>query len=123
MFISALFRPQTIVAIGIALVLATAAYGFAAANTVPDARLGDGAGTVSGYTVTNVTYYLDAADPGLLERVTFSLDAAATTVRGQLVAGGAWYTATNTSGLNWEIDPDPDVNTADVDTLRIVAAE
>lgn len=89
MFITALFRPKTLVAVGLALVLTTAAYGFAAANTVPDSKAGDGTGAVSGYTVSNVTYYLEASDPSKLDKVTFTLDAAASSVRTQLITSGS----------------------------------
>jgi hypothetical protein len=34
------------------LTISVAAYAFAAANTVPDTKAGDGLGVVSGYTVT-----------------------------------------------------------------------
>lgn len=34
--------------------ISLSAYAFAAANTVPDTKAGDGSGTVSGYNVTSV---------------------------------------------------------------------
>jgi hypothetical protein len=125
MFIPSLLRPRNIAAAAVALVIATSAYGFAAANTVPDSKAGDGTGTVSGYTVTNVTYVLEASDPSKIDTVTFTLDAAADTVQVQLVTGGSWYEADNGgSGNNWTVNPAAGaLDAEDVDTLRVVAVQ
>jgi hypothetical protein len=105
------------------LVLSVAAYAFAAANTVPDTKAGDGVGVVSGYDVTSVEYTLNGTDPSTLDSVAFDVGAAAIKVEAQLVATtGSWYACTqvgvttvwtcNTTGL--------DVST--IDQLRVVAA-
>ena len=62
------------------LILGTATYGFAAGNTVPAGEAGEGSGVISGYTVTNVVYTLNASDPTVFATVTFTLDAAASDV-------------------------------------------
>ena len=43
-----LTRPRNTGLVLLALILAAAVYGFAAANTVPDTYAGDGAGTILG---------------------------------------------------------------------------
>jgi hypothetical protein len=48
MFISSVLRVRFIAAAALALVLATAAYGFAAGNTVPASKAGAGEGAISG---------------------------------------------------------------------------
>ena len=117
-----------IAAAALALVIATAAYGFAAANTVPDTNAGDGSGTISGYTASSVVYVLETADPTKLDTVTFTLTpdsggATAGTVKVQLVASGTWYTASNGgSGNDWTVDPTAgSLAVSSVDTLHIVA--
>ena len=74
-------RRRTAVIIAVAAALAFAAYAFTAANTVPSSKAGDGSGTISGYTVSNIAYTLDATNAANIESVAFTLDAAATTVR------------------------------------------
>ena len=68
-------RPRSFGMLIIALILAASVYGFAAANTVPDTYAGDGSGTISGYTITNVDYGLTTADsdPTDIDQVSFSL--------------------------------------------------
>lgn len=104
------------------LIMAGATYAFAAANTVPATKAGDGLGVISGYTVTNVVYTFDAADPSLLDMVTFDLSAAAATVEVQLVATtGPWYACTLDTGTTWECATS-DLAVSTVDQLRVVAA-
>ncbi len=89
-------RILTIVAtVAVSLVLATAAFAFAASNTVPTTTSGDGANTISGYTITSVSYGLDTTNPGNIDTVTFTISpTAAATVKIQLVTGGTWYSCT-----------------------------
>ena len=83
------------------LAVAGAASALAAANTVPDTYAGDGSGTISGYTVTNIEYNLNATDPGDIDSVEFDLNAAATAVTVQLVdPAGNWFTCSNV-GNHW----------------------
>jgi len=110
-----------------AMLIATAAYGFAAANTVPATNAGDGSGAVSGYAASNVVYVLESADPTKLDSVTFTLTpqnggATPGTVKVQLINGGTWYTASNTTGNDWIVDPAAgSLSVSAVDTLHIVA--
>lgn len=107
----------------IAVVLAVSAYAFAAANTVPDTQAGAGSGTISGYTVSNVVYNLNASDPTLLDSVEFTLDAAATSVQIKLVAAGStWYGCTNVLN-DWTCDTtSPAQSVATMDELEVVAS-
>ena len=118
------------------LLVAVAAYGFAATNTVPPTGAGDGVGTISGYTVSAVTYDVDGdSDPSTLENVLFTLaadgasDVLPTTVEIQLIAtAGLWYSCTTTdldlaapADYTCAISPSLDVDL--LDQLRVVAAE
>jgi hypothetical protein len=83
MFHSRTFR--SIIILIVALVFASTAYAMAASNTLADAgKAGDGSNTVSGYTVSGVTYNLGAADPSLIASVEFDLDAPASSVAASL---------------------------------------
>jgi hypothetical protein len=80
------------------LVLAGATYAFAAANTVPTSKAGDGSGAISGYTVSAIHYNLSDANPGNIDNITFTLNsapAAGSTIKIKLVAAGStWYSCT-----------------------------
>lgn len=101
--------------------LSLAVYAFAAANTVPDTKAGDGLGVVSGYTVTSVVYTLNAASPSTLDSVEFDLGAAAIQVHAQLVAAGPWYACTLSAGTTWSCDT-TGLTVLTIDQLRVVAA-
>lgn len=106
------------------LALSVAAYAFAASNTVPATKAGDGTGTVSGYTVTSVVYTLNATNPNTLDSVSFDLGAAAATgkVKAQLVSSaGTWYDCTLTAGTVWSCDT-TGLAVSTIDQLRVIAA-
>ena len=71
-------RSRIIGILVVAAALATGAYAFTATNTVPASSAGSGSGTISGYTVSNVAYQLNATTPSDIDSVTFTLSAAAT---------------------------------------------
>jgi hypothetical protein len=74
-------------------------YAFTAANTVPDTKAGDGAGTVTGYVLSSVHYNLNATNPANIDSVQFTLDSApvaGSTIKAQLFPAGSWYTCTAT---------------------------
>ncbi|MBI3151795.1 MAG: hypothetical protein HYZ21_06660 [Chloroflexi bacterium] len=106
----------------VVVVLSVSAYAFAAANTVPATKAGDGTGAVSGYTVTSVVYTLNGTDPTTLDEVSFDLGAAATQVKVQLVATtGSWYACTLDTGTVWQCDT-TGLTVSSINQLRVVAA-
>ena len=115
-----------VVRLGAVLLLVLAvmagAYGFAATNTVVAPRAGDGAGTISGYTVSNVAYTLNSSNPQVLDKVEFDLDNPASTVKVRLQTGGTWYSCTNTSGNHWSCDT-PGQGVQPANELRVVAVQ
>ncbi len=103
------------------IVIAVSAYAFAAANTVPATSAGAGSGTVSGYTITNVVYNLNATDPQNLDSVNFTLSAAATTVKIKLVAAGStWYNCTVVLNNDWTCTT-TGATVSSMDQLNVVA--
>ncbi|MCX6619209.1 MAG: hypothetical protein NTZ98_24320 [Acidobacteria bacterium] len=81
----------------VSLVFATAAFALAATNTVPDTTAGDGSGAISGYTISNVTYALNASNPSNVDSVSFTIVPTTGVVKVQL-NGSTWYNCTNTAG-------------------------
>jgi hypothetical protein len=112
---------KVLVVLMVVVVLAGSAYAFAAANTVPSTQAGDGSGTISGYTVSNVAYNLNSSDPSALDSVDFTLSAAATNVQIKLVsAGSTWYACTVVTGNDWTCDTSG-ATVLSMDELRVVA--
>jgi len=99
-----IFRPRVLLALGFGAIVAVTVSGFAAANTVPASKAGDGAGAITGYVVTaaSVDYTLNAADPRNIDQVVFDLDSnpvASSQIRIKLVSGGVtWYSCTWVAG-------------------------
>jgi hypothetical protein len=107
----------------VVLVFATAAFAFAAANTMPASTYaGEGSSVTSGYTVSNVVYNLNAATPSNIDSVTFSLNAAATNVKVRLVTTGSYFSCTNSSGFNWSCTS-AGTTVAAADEFRVVASQ
>ncbi len=111
------------------LIVAASVYAFAAANTVPESGAGDGSGTISGYTASNITYDTnDDGNPSTLDEVTFDLAATAgagtpTEVFVEVVSGSDnWFSCANSAGSTWNCVI-TSTNTADADSLNVVAAE
>ena len=111
-------------AVGVAGVLAMGAYAYTASNTVPTSNAGTGAGAISGYTVTNVSYTQNGTDPRDLDAVTFTISPAdADEVNAQLVDGGAWYACVNTAGSVSCDTTSPQATAAAADQLTVVASD
>jgi hypothetical protein len=74
-----------IVAGVVALAIGGGAYAFTASNTVPPTTAGAGAGAVSGYTITNIHYVLDATTPANIDSLTFTISPAVPSAGGGTV--------------------------------------
>jgi len=126
MFLSRAFKIFLVVLVAFAF--ASVATAYAAANTVPPTNAGDGAGTISGYTISAVHYDLNATNPQNIDSVTFTVNTAipsGSTVKIKLVsAGNDWYTCTgqgSTTITCITTSPQATVNTAN--SLRVVIAD
>lgn len=95
-----------LIAIVVALAIAGGVYAFTASNTVPLTTAGSGSGVVSGYTVTNLHYVLDATTPVNIDSLTFTISPAVpntgsgkVTIAAALSTGGPTnYTCTTDTG-------------------------
>ena len=95
-------------------------YAFAFSNSEAE-ESGEGAGTISGWTTSNVQYQL-SSDPSLVKSVNFDLDAPAGTVSVQLSSQSAVFTScTNVSAYHWQCDFSAGVSLASMDELRVIA--
>jgi hypothetical protein len=124
-----LFNVRNVAVVMVVLLLASGVYAFAAANVVPESGAGQGAGDISGYTVTNVTYTLDSTDPQELDAVDFDLAATAgagtpSSVEVQMDStGGTWYSCTAGTPPAYSCTVTDTLLVADMDSLNVVAAE
>ena len=80
-------RTAGLLVLGVAAVLAIAAYAFTASNTVAAHSAGAGAATVSGYEVKSPTNYTFSGDGETMVGVKFELNKAATDVQVALTKG------------------------------------
>ena len=121
---------RTVIVVFALIILSAFVYGFAAANTVPETGAGDGSGTVSGYTISNVSWSLLSSDPSSLSGVDLDVAAtagagAASDVRITVDGGSTWVTCTGPSGSTWSCSfatgSEPSVSA--VSALQVVAAE
>ena len=116
-------RNRYLAAAAIAAIVAPAAYAFTAANTVPASSAGSGSGAISGYTVSNVAYTLNASNPQNVDQVAFTISPTTGTVKVQVVSGGSWYACTNTAGSVSCATTSPQATAATVNQLTVVAAQ
>ena len=92
---------RMIAAGSIAALMGLAGSAFTASNTMPeDTQAGAGTTAITGYTVSDVHYGLNATNPENIDSVTFNLNSTppvGSTMKIKLVAAGStWYTCTNT---------------------------
>lgn len=125
---STMKRVRRLTVVAVFAIVAVAAFGFAAANVVPESGAGDGDKAISGYTVTNVTYDLDGTNPSLIDEVSFDLApsagaGAATEVQVQLVTGGTWFSCTAGVAPNWDCNIGGSVTALAANNLRVVAVQ
>lgn len=118
---------RILIALGLVAViggLLAAGSAFTASNTVPDASLGQGANTISGYTVSGVTYTPNGSNPANIDSVSFTINpTTAGTVEIQLVSGGAWYTCSNSSGSVTCATTSPQATAGAANSLNVVAGQ
>jgi len=122
------------VAFGAAAAVAGGAYAFTAANTVPTSNAGAGSGAVSGYTVTNVHYALDATTPANVDSLTFNVSpvipstgSGKVIVQAALSTGGpnTYTCSTNTAGdtVTCATTSPQQLAAATLTSLTVVAAQ
>lgn len=119
-----MFRPSKLFVVLLVLIFATAAFAFAATNTVPGTYAGEGAEVISGYEVLTVDYNLNVANPSNIDSVDLTLDAAASDVKISVVSGGAVYDCSG-AGTNWTCDTTvgTQATVSAANQLRVIAVD
>jgi hypothetical protein len=93
-----LLQTKILVAAVVVAVIGGGVYAFTASNTVPSTTAGAGAGVVSGYTVTNLHYGLNATTSANIDSLTFTISPAIpNTSSGKVVIAAALSTGGPTS--------------------------
>jgi hypothetical protein len=119
--------PRILIGMTLVAGVAGATQVFTASNTVTVKKAGDGAGTISGYTIASVAYSLNASNPQNIDAVTFTTNAAASTVRARLETSGSFYSCTTTNSPTntaWSCTTtSPQATVANAAELRVVAVE
>jgi hypothetical protein len=123
MFMKRAFKVLLVVIV--AFVFASVGNALAAANTVPASAAGDGAGAISGYTVSAVHYNLNATNPQNIDSVTFTTNVtvpAGSTVKIQL-DGANWYTCAGQGSTSISCTTtSPQATVSSATSLRVVIA-
>ena len=109
----------------IVLILSMAIYAFAAANVVPASSAGDGSGAISGYTISTIHYVLNAANPGNIDSVTFTLSTAPAAGGSIKISldGANWYSCTNVTTAVTCVTTAPQATVLLATNLRVVVAQ
>ena len=120
---------------GAGLAMAAAACRSTPARTGPPSeqprQSGAATVSVSGYTVSNLSYTYDSSNPDNITKVEFELDNGAAVVHLQLASGGAWYGCSENAGFTasatpphtvWDCDTtSPQATVTSQDEIRVVA--
>ena len=122
-----------VVAVVVAAVIGGGAYAFTASNTVPSTTAGSGAGTVSGYTVTNLHYNLNATSPANIDSLTFTISPVVPStstgkvvIQAALTVGGptSYTCTTDTTGATVTCaTTSPQLTAATLTGVTVVAAQ
>ena len=118
-------RLLTIGALGVVGAIGFSAYAFTASNTVPDSNAGDGDSTVSGYTISDIEYGLNASTPTNIDTVSFTI-APATAGTTKAKMDGNWYDCTNTAGAvvcDTDAAPGPQLTAVGIENLEALAVQ
>lgn len=111
-------------AVAIVATVVGAGSAFTASNTVPNASVGQGSNTISGYTISGEAYTINAANPLDVDAVTFTISpSTATVVKAQIASGGAWYACINTAGSVSCTTTAPQATTLAANALNVVASQ
>jgi hypothetical protein len=117
----------------VAAVIGGGVYAFTASNTVPNTTAGSGNGTVSGYTVTNLHYNLNATTPANIDSLTFTISPAVPStstgkvvIQAALTTGGptSYTCTTDTAGATATCATiSPQLTAATLTSVTVVAAQ
>ena len=105
------------------MMFSTAAYAFAASNTVPVSNAGEGSAVIGGYAVTGVTYTYSTANPSMVTFVDFDIAPAATKAGVSLATGGTLVDCGALTAGGTHAHCPVNVSVLSADRLRVVASD
>jgi hypothetical protein len=112
---------RTIVMLGVVVIVGAGTYAFTASNTVTAKAAGSGSGAISGFTVSAVSYSLNATNPQNIDSVNFTISPATTSLVKASLDGTNWYSCTNTAGSVACASTAPQATVATASSLTVVA--
>ncbi|MGE0599720.1 MAG: hypothetical protein AB7J35_11385 [Dehalococcoidia bacterium] len=117
--------PRRLMALAVFAIVAMSAFGFAAANNMPNnTRAGDGDTDISGYNVTNISYGLDGSIPANIATVSFTLNHPATAANVKVAVNGTPSdSCANPLNNDFVCTMPPGVGVTGATTLYLVAAQ
>lgn len=117
--------PRRLMALAVFAIVAMSAFGFAAANNMPNnTRAGDGDTGISGYNVSNISYGLDTSIPANIATVSFSLNHPATAANVKVAVNGTPSSScANPSGNDFVCTLPSGIGVTTAATLYLVAAQ
>jgi hypothetical protein len=93
-------------------------------NTVPAGKVGQGSAATTPYTVSGISYTLNANSPQNIDQVAFTISPAnPRVVKAQLFSGGPWYSCANSAGAVTCATTSPQGSAATAATLTVVATQ
>lgn len=106
-----------------AAAVAVGVQAYTASNTVDASTAGVGAGAVTGYAATTVSYTLNGADPTKVDAVAFTLNPTTTSdVKARLTDAGSFYNCVNTAGaVSCDTSAAGGAALSTIDNLTVVA--
>lgn len=105
------------------MAFATAAYAFAASNTVPASNAGEGSAVIGGYAVTNVTYTYSTANPSMITYVDFDISPATTKASVSLITGATLADCSTLTAGGTHAHCPVNVSVSSADVLRVVTSD
>ncbi len=122
-------NPKTFISLLVLAIIAAAVYGFTATNNIPESGAGEGSGVISGYTVSNIHYTLDAVNPIYLQFVTMDVAPTgnsdpASTVYISFLGFDIWFDCSSTVSPTWNCDlGEAHIPVSDLPELQVIAAQ
>lgn len=114
--------PRVVASLALGLTVGAAIYALADSNTVPASKAGDGAGAISGYAVSGVSYTLNLTNPQNIDAVAFTLDSAASEVKVRLAPAGPWFSCSGGPSVTCDTSASPPA-VASATELTVVAVQ
>ena len=100
---------------------------FAASNTVASSAVGEGTGTVSGYTASAIDYTLNGTNGSNIDSVAFTLNSAppaGSSIKAKFVSSGSdWYTCTNVTTAVTCVTTSPQLTASAANELKLIVAD